>query len=153
MQLLVHSEDFLQHAGIHPHIVPARGYSLTLPPGPAAPEVSITALAHKIVYSRINGFVRVAGFADFLGFDTAADDERTRMLLRLARDLAPDAADYAVEDPAAWGGFRPMTPDGRPQVGATSIDGLYVNVGHGMLGWTLACATAFDAAQAIADLR
>ncbi|MEJ2258257.1 MAG: FAD-dependent oxidoreductase [Woeseiaceae bacterium] len=46
-------------------------------------------------------------------------------------------------------GFRPMTPSGQPQVGATSIRGLYLNVGHGMLGWTLACATAQDDAQAV----
>ena len=59
------------------------------------------------------------------------------------------AADFAVDDPRPWGGLRPMTPDGRPCTGATSVPGLFTNTGHGMLGWTLACASAFDAAEAV----
>lgn len=145
------SHELLRPTGINPHIYPVRGYSISLPPGPAAPNVSMTALRHKLVYSRINGFMRIAGFADFLGFDTAADVDRARTLLDSARRLAPGAADYDTDDPIIWGGFRPMTPDGRPQVGKTRIDGLYLNTGHGMLGWTLACATGFDAARAVAN--
>ena len=147
------SRDFLRKAGIDPHIIPARGYSITLPPGPSAPEVSVTALKHKMVYSRINGFVRVAGFVDFTGFDTSADDRRVRTLRELAERFAPQAADYGSDDTQVWGGFRPMTPSGRPQVGPTAVPGLFVNVGHGMLGWTLACATAYDAAQAVANVH
>jgi len=52
-----------------------------------------------------------------------------------------------------WGGFRAMTPDGQPQVGATRVPGLYTNIGHGMLGWTLACASGWAAAQAVNDNR
>lgn len=144
------SRAVLRTAGINPHIYPVRGYSITLPPGPSAPAVSMTALRHKLVYSRINGSVRIAGYADFLGFDTGADAARARELLQSARQLAPQAADYDADDAMVWGGFRPMTPDGRPQVGPTRIDGLYLNTGHGMLGWTLACATGFDAARAVA---
>ena len=147
------SRDILRKAGIDPHIVPARGYSITLPPGPSAPEVSVTALKHKMVYSRINGFVRVAGFVDFMGFDTSADDERAHTLRDIAARFAPQAADYDSDDAQVWGGFRPMTPSGQPQVGPTAIPGLFVNVGHGMLGWTLACATAYDAAQAVANVH
>jgi D-amino-acid dehydrogenase len=106
-----------------------------------------------MVYSRLNGATRIAGFADFTGFDTSADDERIELLSQMARRFAPQAADYDAPEARAWGGFRPMTPDGRPLVGATRIPGLYVNVGHGMLGWTLACATAHDAAHAVAGLR
>ena len=145
------SGALLRTAGINAHIYPVRGYSITLPPGPSAPAVSMTALRHKLVYSRINGFVRIAGYADFLGFDTGADAARARELLQSARQLAPQAADYDADDAMVWGGFRPMTPDGRPQVGPTHIDGLYLNTGHGMLGWTLACATGFDAARAVAS--
>ena len=144
------SHELLRTVGINPHIFPVRGYSVTLPPGEAAPSVSMTALKHRMVYSRLNGQVRIAGFADFRGFDTSADDERTRLLLDLARRYAPYAADYGAEDIKPWGGFRPMTPSGRPQVGQTRSRGLFVNTGHGMLGWTLACATSYDAAQAIA---
>ena len=147
------SHELLRTVGINPHVFPVRGYSITLPPGEAAPSVSMTALRHRMVYSRLNGHVRIAGFADFRGFDTSADDERTRLLLDLARRYAPLAADYDAEDTKPWGGFRPMTPNGQPRVGQTRSKRLFVNTGHGMLGWTLACATAFDAAQAIADLR
>ncbi|MBT8080962.1 MAG: FAD-dependent oxidoreductase [Gammaproteobacteria bacterium] len=143
------SQGLLRTTGINPHIYPVRGYSISLPPGPSAPAVSMTALRHKLVYSRINGFMRIAGFADFVGFDTGADADRVRALLDSARQLAPQAADYDADDAMVWGGFRPMRPDGRPQVGPTRIDGLYLNTGHGMLGWTLACATAYDAARAV----
>jgi D-amino-acid dehydrogenase len=143
------SGDILRDVGVDPHIVPARGYSITLPPGPCAPEVSVTALKHKMVFSRLDGFVRVAGFVDFTGFDTSADDVRTAQLQEAAKRCAPRVADYDSGEAQVWGGFRPMTPSGRPRVGATTVPGLYVNVGHGMLGWTLACATAYDAAQAV----
>lgn len=145
------SNSILRSAGINPKIYPVRGYSLTLPPGDSAPSVSVTALQHRMVFSRINGHVRVAGFADFMGFDTSADDERTRDLFNLARRFAPKAARYAVPDAKRWGGFRPMTPNGRPRVGATGVRGLFMNTGHGMLGWTLACASSYDAANAIVE--
>jgi len=144
------SHALLGTAGINPHVYPVRGYSITLPPGIAAPTVSITSLKHRMVYSRINGFLRVAGYADFTGFDTSADDERIRSLAQLARRLAPLAADYDTDNTRHWGGFRPMTPNGQPRVGQTGVDGLFVNTGHGMLGWTLACATGHEAAQAVA---
>lgn len=147
------AQSFLCAAGINPHIAPVRGYSITLPPGPSAPNVSVTALKYKMVYSRLNGATRVAGFADFTGFDTSADDERIGLLSQMAERFAPQAADYGAAEALTWGGFRPMTPDGRPLVGATKVPGLFVNVGHGMLGWTLACATAYDAAHAVAGIH
>ena len=147
------SPELLQTVGINPHVFPVRGYSITLPPGEAAPSVSMTALKHRMVYSRLNGHVRIAGFADFLGFDTSADGERIEHLLELARQYAPLAADYDAEDMQPWGGFRPMTPNGQPQVGRTRSKGLYLNTGHGMLGWTLACATGYDAAQAVTQVH
>jgi len=143
------SHALLRTVGINPHIFPVRGYSITLPPGDAAPSVSMTALKYRMVYSRLNGLVRIAGFADFRGFDTSTDGQRTELLLDLARRYAPQAADYDVDDMKPWGGFRPMTPSGQPQVGPTRSKGLFVNTGHGMLGWTLACATSYDAAQAV----
>lgn len=147
------SHDLLRSAGINPHVYPVRGYSITLPPGESAPSVSVTALKHRVVYSRLNGFVRIAGFADFTGFDTSADRQRVNSLIEVAKSLAPMAADYATDEVHPWGGFRPMTPSGKPQVGATSVDGLYVNTGHGMLGWTLAAATSYEAAQSVAGVH
>ena len=93
--------------------------------------------------------MRIAGFADFTSFRTTNDHRRIRTLLDAARGIAPDAADYGAADLSDWGGFRPMTPDGQPRVGATRVRGLYTNIGHGMLGWTLACASGWDAAQAV----
>jgi D-amino-acid dehydrogenase len=145
------SNRLLRTVGVNPHVYPVRGYSVTLPPGEASPSVSVTILKRRMVFSRINGFMRIAGFADFAGFDTSADAERVHSLLELAKQVAPGAASYDAKDACEWGGFRPMTPNGQPQVGATRVRGLYVNTGHGMLGWTLACSTGHDIAQAIAQ--
>jgi len=143
------SPGLLRTAGVASHIYPVRGYSITLPPGTGAPSVSITSLRDRIVFSRLNGAMRIAGFADFTGFDTGGDAERVRTLAEVARGVLPTAADFAACDARAWGGFRPMTPDGRPRVGASRVPGLFLNTGHGMLGWTLACASASDAADAV----
>ncbi len=143
------SGALLRSVGINPHIYPVRGYSVTLPPGEASPNVSVTALGRKIVFSRIGGRIRIAGFADFGGFKTDDDTKRIAALVTVARNFAPLAADYDADEQKPWGGFRPMTPDGRPHVGKTNIDGLYLNTGHGMLGWTLACASGYDVAHAV----
>ncbi len=132
-----------------PPIYPVRGYSVTLPAGAAPPTVSVTALRHRIVFSRLGDRVRVAGFADFDGFSTRRDVARIARMVESARSVAPHAADYEAPDQRAWGGFRPMTPDSRPRVGKTGIDGLYINTGHGILGWTLACAAAHDVALCV----
>jgi D-amino-acid dehydrogenase len=143
------SPALLAPLGIHLHIYPVRGYSVTLPPGSAAPSVSVTALADRIVFSRMNGRMRIAGFADFNGFADSKDRQRIDELLAVARRVAPGAADYSHADCSGWGGFRPMTPSGLPYTGPTRIPGLHVNTGHGMLGWTLACASAHDTAQSV----
>lgn len=143
------SADLLKPLGINPHICPVRGYSLTLPAASQSPSVSITSLKHRMVFTRLGDTVRIAGFADFLGFDTSADERRTKTLLNTALAFAPMAADYGAANKHPWAGYRAMTPSGRPLVGTTRIQGLFVNVGHGMLGWTLACATARDAAAAV----
>ena len=146
------STALLQPLGIDTHIYPVRGYSVTLPPGEQAPMVSVTALKQRIVFSRINGQMRIAGFADFGGFSTNNDSKRQDMLVDVARRFAPQAADYGAQDRAGWGGFRPMTPNGQPCTGRTSLAGLYLNTGHGMLGWTLACASGRDIAQTVTNI-
>jgi len=144
------SNDLLRDVGVDPHIYPVRGYSVTLPISTASPAVSITALRERFVFSRLNDKIRIAGFADFKGFDNRADDDRVRTLVDTARRVAPNAADYDCVRQHPWGGFRPMTPNGRPCVGRTKVEGLYLNTGHGMLGWTLACATGKATADAVA---
>ncbi len=103
-----------------------------------------------MVYSRMGDRIRIAGFADFVGFNTNRDNDRTRKLLDTARNFAPDIADFDAADLHEWGGFRPMTPNSQPLVGATKTKGVYLNTGHGMLGWTLACASGHDLAASMA---
>jgi D-amino-acid dehydrogenase len=143
------SGRLLRTVGVNPHLYPMRGYSITLPPGSRAPDVSISSIKHRIVFSRLGNSMRIAGFSDFRGFNTGDDQRRIKTLTETARGFAPQAAQYDTEDVSPWGGFRPMTPSGRPCIGATRRDGLFVNTGHGMLGWTLACATGHDVAVAV----
>lgn len=135
--------------GIHLPIIPVRGYSVTLPLGLKAPATSVTSIANHFVFTRLGERMRIAGFTDFRGFDTSKDENRIRELVEIARHSAPLAADYEAPEWNAWGGFRPMTPDSLPRVGKTARDGLYLNTGHGMLGWTLAPATASIVADAV----
>jgi len=143
------SSRILKPLGIRANIYPVRGYSITLPAGKNSNSVSISDLGNKMVYSRLGDRVRIAGFADFIGFRTDQDEKRIRTLLDTARKFAPDIANYEVDSTSEWGGFRPMTPDSRPLVGPTPIKGLYLNTGHGMLGWTLACASGHEVAASL----
>jgi D-amino-acid dehydrogenase len=143
------SRQLLRPLGINPHIYPVRGYSVTLPVTADSPTVSVTALKQRIVFGRINGSMRIAGFADFNGLSTEDDATRIATMIDVARRCAPLAADYDTADRHDWGGFRPMTPDGRPRIGATPVRGLYLNLGQGMLGWTLACASGHDVTESI----
>ncbi|MEM9533403.1 MAG: FAD-dependent oxidoreductase [Pseudomonadota bacterium] len=132
-----------------PLIYPVRGYSVTLPRGAATPRASITDLKEKIVFGPLGDRVRIAGYTDFVGDQTTHVARRQQQLLDTARRLAPQAALYDEPRNQAWSGVRPMTPSSRPQVGAGATPGLYFNTGHGALGWTLACATSKDIADAV----
>lgn len=147
------SDQILAPLGIKTTVYPVRGYSVTLQPGSAASKVSLTDLEHKIVFSRLGDNMRIAGFADFVGFDTRNDSARIRCLLAVAKKIAPEIADYETPSSLDWGGFRPMTPNSRPLVGASKLPGLFLNTGHGMLGWTMACSTADDVAKAVSNDR
>jgi D-amino-acid dehydrogenase len=147
------SPALLKPLGLNLPICPVRGYSVTLPPAEHSPLVSITDFGRRFVVSRIDEKIRVAGFADFVGLRTSTDERRINELLDVAKTNAPTAADYTCSDNQAWGGFRPLTPNGRPIVGATTIDGLYLNTGHGSYGWTLACATAEQVAELVEGER
>jgi len=145
------SPALLKPLGVDTRIYPVRGYSVTLPPGPNVPSVSITDLGCRFVASRICEKVRIAGFADFLGYSTSRDSKRVQRLLDVARTKAPGVADYTSTPNDAWGGFRPLTPDGHPVIGPTPIKGLYLNTGHGSFGWTLACASGEKVAGLITE--
>ena len=89
----------------------------------------------------------INGTAELGGFDLNLKPQRRATVSHVVRDLFPDGVDFTEDN--FWTGLRPMTPDGRPIVGKTRLDGLYVNTGHGTLGWTLACASAHDVAAGI----
>ena len=134
-------------AGLSLSVVPAKGYSITMVAAEqGAPAVSITDDEHKMVYSRLGQRLRAAGTAEMSGYDLSLDPRRWRLLVRHARDLFPLAGDFDQAEP--WTGLRPATPDSVPLIGATRLPGLWLNTGHGTLGWTMACGSA----RLLADL-
>ncbi len=133
--------QLLKKLGIRLPIVPVTGYSLTAPPGPGAPSVAITDADGKFVCSRIGEVVRIAGFADFGHLDEPTRQRRIEDLIRLARQRFPLAALYS-QPTLTWSGVRPATPTSLPIVGPSSVPGVFLNMGHGMYGWTLSAAAA-----------
>lgn len=142
------------HTLLHPHhvpwpVAPVKGYSLTLPnrsvdtavPAPRTPVVD-HALHVAITPVGANA-LRVAGTAEFAGFDLSLNPARIANLKRLLAALYPQVAAASPDAQVRpWAGLRPMTPDGVPRIGPTHIEGLFVNGGHGHLGWTLAAGSA-----------
>ena len=140
--------SLLSQARERQELLPITGYSVSLPVAEKCPKVSITALAHRLVVARLANRVRIAGFAD-INPQPDQHSQRIDTLLATAARLAPGAADYSVPNPSGWVGQRPSTPGGPPLVGQTSVPGLYQNIGHGSLGWTLAAVTAEIVADAV----
>ncbi len=138
----IRSRDLAASAGIDLPLYPLKGYSLTMPirPGDRAPEISVTDFERKVLYARIDDRLRVAAMVDLVGEDTSLDARRVAALKRLARQTMPRAADYC--NVAAWAGLRPATPSSAPILGATAYPNLWLNVGHGPLGFTFACGSA-----------
>jgi len=128
--------------GVQIPVYPLKGYSLTAPisAGHRPPEVSLTDYERKIVYARLGQQMRVAAMVDIVGFDESVEKRRLQSMRRLALETLPMAADYgqAVE----WAGMRPATPTGVPIIGGTVYRNLWLNLGHGALGFTLACGSA-----------
>jgi D-amino-acid dehydrogenase len=145
-----YSPLLLRPLGIRIPVYPLKGYSVTLPLGPAelpaAPSVSLTDEAFKLVISRLGDRLRVAGTAELAGYDTSVNEVRCAAILRRVRQLFPQlGAVHVVEN---WAGLRPATPDNVPLVGRTALRNLFLNTGHGTLGWTLACGSG----RALADI-
>lgn len=142
--------------GLRLPVYPLKGYSLTFPVTGPAPKLSVTDFKRKVVYAPLESAgsptLRVAGMADIAGWSQAPDPVRLRQLLAEARAAFPDATDYSLplERLAPWCGLRPATPLGSPILGAAPVANLYLNVGHGALGWTLALGSGRIVADAIA---
>lgn len=134
--------------GIRLPIYPAKGYSISveLEEPDQAPIVSITDETKFMVLSRLGNTMRIAGTAELAGWDTSLNPVRVEMLKQNAQSLFPKASSYTDLNP--WCGLRPSTPDSVPILGQTSYENLFLNTGHGMLGWTMACGSA----KIIADL-
>ena len=134
--------------GVSVAVYPAKGYSATLgilDPA-AAPTVSITDDAKKIVFTRLGNRLRVAGTAELSGYGLELNPVRCEALTRRAQEWFGDAVD--VHNPEYWAGLRPATPSNVPIIGRTRYANLYLNTGHGTLGWTMSCGSG----KAVADL-
>ena len=145
-----YSAPLLRTVGIRIPVYPLKGYSITLPLGPAeeaaAPSVSLTDEAYKIVISRLGARLRAAGTAELTGFDTSINEVRCAAIVRRVRQLFPQLG--AATTVERWAGLRPATPNNVPVIGASRLRRLWISTGHGTLGWTLACGSA----AALADL-
>jgi D-amino-acid dehydrogenase len=133
----------LRPLGIHAPVYPLKGYSLTYQLGPRsiAPKLSVTDFARKVVYARLGDRLRVAGMADLDGYSLKPDPSRLATLRAETAALFPlAAADHAGA--AEWTGLRPATPRGTPIIGPTPYRNLWLNIGHGALGFTLATGSA-----------
>jgi D-amino-acid dehydrogenase len=126
-----------------------KGYSITLPPGAAAPSASITDVSNRVVFARIGNRMRIAGLAELGKRDTRVEPARLRVLVDSARAALPQAADYDQIE-SSWAGLRPMTPNSLP-ITRTIAPGVIAATGHGALGWTYAAGSAERVAELIAE--
>ena len=129
-------------------VYPLKGYSITAPiVNPAAAPVStVLDETYKIAITRFDDRIRVGGMAEIVGFDQKLRNARRETLEMCVNDLFPGGGDTAHA--TFWTGLRPMTPDGTPIVGRTPVANLFLNTGHGTLGWTMSCGSG----QLLADL-
>jgi len=137
--------------GVRVAVYPVKGYSVTVPikNHEAAPRVCLTDESAKLAISRLGDRLRVAGTAELNGYDTSTNAARCNAILDRAEALFPDAADYWRAQ--FWAGLRPATPSNVPVIGHTPLSNLFLNTGHGTLGWTLACGSARAIANIISD--
>ncbi len=143
-----YSSALLRDVGVDALVYPAKGYSATLPivNQAGAPKGSITDDEMKIVFTTIGQRLRIAGTAELNGFDTTLNPVRCEALTRRAKHHFPDLCDWATVD--YWTGLRPATPSNLPIIGQSKLRNLYLNTGHGTLGWTEGPGSA----RALADI-
>ncbi|WP_031360195.1 D-amino acid dehydrogenase [Caballeronia sordidicola] len=129
-------------------VYPLKGYSITSPilDESRAPVSTVLDETYKIAITRFDKRIRVGGMAEIVGFDKRLREARRETLEMCVNDLFPGGGDTSKA--TFWTGLRPMTPDGTPILGHTAMPNLYLNTGHGTLGWTMSCGSA----QLLADL-
>jgi D-amino-acid dehydrogenase len=138
----------LRTVGIRLPIYPVKGYSITLPvtDDAAAPQSTLMDETHKVAITRLGDRIRVAGQAEIIGYSQRLGRKATDTVRHVVSDLFPRGGDVAKAE--GWTGLRPMTPDGTPVLGPTRFGNLYLNTGHGTLGWTMSAGSG----RAVADL-
>jgi D-amino-acid dehydrogenase len=143
-----YSPLLLKPIGVPALIYPAKGYSATMPlvDPSKAPNMSVTDETAKMVFTRLGNRLRVAGTAELNGYSTELNSVRCEALTRRARELFPDSCDWSGAE--YWTGLRPSTPSNVPLIGPTRYPNLYLNTGHGTLGWTMGPGSG----KALADL-
>ena len=142
-----YTRDLLQPLGLDIPVYPLKGYSLTAPlvDETRAPVSTVLDETYKIALTRFDQRIRIGGMAELGGFDLRLNPRRRATLEMVTRDLFPGGDLSRAE---FWTGLRPMTPDGTPIIGATPYPELFLNTGHGTLGWTMACGSG----RLLADL-
>ena len=136
-----YSPALIAPLGLNLPVYPVKGYSITVPitSPERAPVSTLLDESYKIAITRLGNRIRVAGMAEISGFSHDLPEKRRQTLLHSLQGLFPASADLG--EMQFWSGLRPMTPDSTPVVGATPIANLYLNTGHGTLGWTMACGS------------
>ena len=138
----------LKTIGIRLPIYPIKGYSITLPiTNPDfAPQSTIMDETFKVGVTRLGDRIRVAGQAEIIGYNQKLGRHSTDAVRHVVTDMFPKGGDVSKAE--GWTGLRPMTPDGTPVLGPTRYDNLFLNTGHGTLGWTMSCGSA----RVVADM-
>ncbi len=136
-----HSAKLLRDVGIKLNVYPVKGYSITLPvtDNAAAPVSTVMDETFKVAITRLGDRIRVGGTAELAGYSTRLREARRETLVHSVTDLFPHGGD--ISRATFWTGLRPMTPDGPPVIGPTKLKNLWLNTGHGTLGWTMACGS------------
>ena len=147
------SPHYMKPLGIDLPIYPAKGYSVTMPvKDPAmAHQVSLTDDEYKLVFSRLGDRLRIAGTAELNGYDRDLNRVRCDAIVKRVEALFPGAGDASQAQ--FWTGLRPATPSNVPIIGRTKLKNLYLNTGHGTLGWTHSCGSGKSIARIVSGLR
>ena len=139
--------------GLKLPIYPVKGYSVTIPRGPSnlSPQMGVCDEDRLVVTCPMGDRLRIASTAEFGGYDKNHRPSDFRAMFGAARDLFPTAGNY--DEPEYWAGLRPMTPSTVPILGRARYENLYLNTGHGHIGWTMACGSAKVTADLIAGRK
>jgi D-amino-acid dehydrogenase len=134
--------------GIDVPVYPVKGYSITIPieRPEAAPVSTVMDETYKVAITRLGDRIRVGGTAELAGFSAVLSEPRRATLVHSVTDLFPRGGD--ARRASFWTGLRPMTPDGTPLIGPTRYRNLFLDTGHGTLGWTMSCGSG----RVLADL-